>query len=326
MRGRLGPILIGIGGFLLVAALLCRVWGYPKVAVAPIDQDSVTTLGATGATVFDTGTLQERTTDLTISAKTVGDIDASDEAGDDIRVWVSSSSTKDSEGTVLSRSIDRAAFDAYTGEAVNCCDEYTESDEGEQTPVEHQGLVFKFPFQTEKKTYDFWDGTLGEAVPIEYVGEDEVDGIATYKFEQTIEPTVTESLEVPASVLGEPGDENLEAERTYSNQRTMWVEPITGAVLDREEQQLSTLRYDGTDRVTLTEAEVSYTDESVKETADTVRSKAVLLKVLNPIVPIGGSIAGALLIILGIFLARRPKPAPTHAEQKPTPTEPATTS
>ena len=111
-------------------------------------------------------------------------------------------------------------------------------------------------------------------------------------------------------MLGEPGDENLEAERTYSNQRTMWVEPITGAVLDREEQQLSTLRYDGTDRVTLTEAEVSYTDESVQETADTVRSKAVLLKVLNPIVPIGGSIAGALLILLGIFLARRPKPAP----------------
>ena len=65
MRGRLGPILVGIGGFLLVTAVLCRVWGYPELAVAPIDQDSVTTLGATGATVFDTGTLHGAQTDLT---------------------------------------------------------------------------------------------------------------------------------------------------------------------------------------------------------------------------------------------------------------------
>ena len=325
MRGRLGPILIGTGVFLLMAALLCRVWGYPKLAVAPIDQDSVTTLSATGATVFDTGTLEERTTDLTITANTVGDIEASQEAGDDIRVWVSSSSTKDSEGNVLSRSIDRAAFDAHTSDSVNCCDEFTESDEGEQTPVEHQGLVFKFPFQTEKKTYDFWDGTLGETVPIEYVGEEDVDGIATYKFEQTIEPTVTESLEVPASVLGEPGEGNLQADRTYSNQRTLWVEPVTGAVLDREEQQLSTLRYDGTDRVTLTEAEVSYTEESIQDTADKVRTKSVLLKVLDPILPIYGSIVGGILLILGIFLVWRRKPVSEHEEKK-TPSEPATTS
>jgi hypothetical protein len=314
----LGPILIGVGGFLLVTAVLCRVWGYPTLAVAPIDQDSVTTLSATDATIFDTATLSEQTTDLTISAKTVGDIEASKEAGDDVRVWVSSSSTKDADGVVRSRSIDRAAFDAFTAEAINCCDEYTESEEGVREEVEHQGLVFKFPFKTEKKTYDFWDGTLGEAVPIEYVEEDEVDGISTYKFQQTIEPTVTGTLEVPASLLGEPGEGNLTADRTYSNTRTLWVEPITGAVLDREEQQLSTLQYDGTDRVTLTEANVSYTDESIADTADTVRTKAVLLNLLDPIIPVVGLILGIVLIVLGIFFSRRSKSAapPTRASKE----------
>jgi hypothetical protein len=324
VRGKLGPILIGIGGFLLVTAVLCRFWAYPTLAVAPIDQDSVTTLSAPDATVFDTATLTEQTTDLNIAAKTVGDIAASEEAGDDVRVWVSTSSSKDSEGNVLSRSVDRAAFDAYTSESVNCCGEYTETDEGERTEVEHQGLVFKFPFQTEKKTYDFWDSTLGETVPIEYTGEDEVDGISTYKFEQTIDPVVTDTVELPASLLGEEGEENLEAERTYSNHRTMWVEPITGAVLNREDQQLSTLRYDGTDRVTLTDADVSYTQESIEETADTVRTKAVLLNVLNPIIPIGGLILGLICHALGIFLSRR-KPAPAHVETKATPAEPVTT-
>lgn len=304
---------------MLVTAVLCRVWGYPTLAVAPIDQDSVTTLSATDATIFDTATLTEQTTDLTISAKTVGDIAASDKAGDDVRVWVSSSSTKDGDGTVRSRSIDRAAFDAFSAEAVNCCGEYTETDEGVRTEVAHQGLVFKFPFQTEKKTYDFWDSTLGEAVPIEYVGEEEVDGISTYKFEQTIEPTTTETLEVPASVLGEAGEGNLEAERTYSNHRTLWVEPVTGAVLDRTDQQLSTLRYDGTDRVTLTEAEVSYTEESIEKTADTVRTKAVLLQLLNPIVPIGGLVVGLLCLLAGLLLSRRRNLAdPSAADATPT--------
>jgi hypothetical protein len=301
---------------LLVTALLCRVWGYPQLAVAPIDQDSVTTLTASGATVFDTASLSEVTTDLTISAKTVGDIDASEEAGDDVRVWVSSSSTKDSDGKVRSRSIDRAAFDAYTSDSVNCCGEYTETEEGEPEEVEHEGLVFKFPFQTEKKTYDFWDSTLRETVPIEYVGEEDVDGIPTYKFEQTIEPTVTGTLEVPASLLGEPGEENLVAERTYSNVRTAWVEPVTGAVLNRNEKQLSTLRYDGTDRVTLTEADVSYTQESIEETADTVRTKAVLLRILNPIIPIGGLVVGLICLALGLLLVlRRGRSAPAKASE-----------
>lgn len=305
MRAKLGPILVGIGGFVLVVAVMSRVWAYPTLAVAPIDQDSVTTLSASGATVFDTSSLSERTTDLTISAKTVGDIAASEEAGDDIRVWVSSSSTKDTTGKVLSRSIDRAAFDAFTSESINCCDEYTESEEGVREDVEHQGLVFKFPFQTEKKTYNFWDSTLDQIVPIDYVGEGEIEGVAVYEFEQVIEPTTTGTIDLPASLLGEEGADTLTADRTYSNTRTLWVDPVTGAVLDRNEQQLSTLRYDGTDRVTLTAADVSYTDDSVSKAVDTVKTKAVLLDVLHTYLPIGGAIVGLLCIGVGVLLTLR---------------------
>ena len=152
MRGRLGPILIGIGGILAGDGGALPVWGYPELAVAPIDQDSVTTLSATGATVFDTAHACRRcTTDLTISAKTVGDIDASEEAGDDVRVWVSSSSTKDSDGIVRSRNIDRAAFDAYTAEAVNCCGEYTENEEGEHDAGRAPGPGVQVPVRDREE-------------------------------------------------------------------------------------------------------------------------------------------------------------------------------
>ena len=106
----------------------------------------------------------------------------------------------------------------------------------------------------------------------------------------------------------------------------MWVEPITGAVLNREDQQLSTLRYDGTDRVTLTEADVSYTQDSIEETADTVRTKAVLLNVLNPIIPIVGLHPRP---DLGIGLGSSSPGAASrcgpHVETKTTPAEPVTT-
>src|SRR3954452_23133976 len=230
MRGRWGPILVGVGAFLVVVGVLIRFYVYPQLAVAPIDQESTSKLVGPDATVFDVGSLKELQTDLTTNAKTVADIPASKDAGDNVRVWVTSSSTVDSSGNVLSRDVDRVAFDAYTAEAINCCGEYYETTEGDRTPVEHKGLLFKFPFRTEKKTYDFWDSTLLQAVPIMYTGTEEVEGYETYVFKQTIGPTQVDTLEVPASVLGEPGKGNLQAESMYSNTRTLWVEPKTGVI------------------------------------------------------------------------------------------------
>ena len=59
MRRILGPLLVGVGCFLIVAALMVRFYAYPKLAVAPVNQNSVTKLQAEGATFFNTGTLTE---------------------------------------------------------------------------------------------------------------------------------------------------------------------------------------------------------------------------------------------------------------------------
>ena len=72
MRRIAGPLLFGLGAFLLVAGLLLRFYAYPKLATAPIDQNSVTRLEATGATLFDSSTLKEIQTDLSIQSRTVG--------------------------------------------------------------------------------------------------------------------------------------------------------------------------------------------------------------------------------------------------------------
>lgn len=46
MRRIVVPVLVGVGCFLIVAALMVRFYAYPKLAVAPVNQNSVTKLQA----------------------------------------------------------------------------------------------------------------------------------------------------------------------------------------------------------------------------------------------------------------------------------------
>ena len=46
-----------------------------------------------------------------------------------------------------------------------------ETTDGEREQVKRTGLVCKYPFGTEKKSYKVWDSTLGETVTSKYVKE-----------------------------------------------------------------------------------------------------------------------------------------------------------
>ena len=305
MRRIIGLVLVGLGVFALVAVPMLRFYAYPKLAVARIDQDSVSTLIGQDATVFDVRSLAEITTDLKTTVQTVGDIEASLKARDGVRVWVSTSSTRDSEGIVRSRSVQRVAFDATTGEAVNCCGEFYEAVENSPEEIKHKGLVFKFPFDTQKKTYEFWDSTLRQAVPIDYKGVSEVDGVTVYVFRHAIEPTATSTQNVPASLLGVDAEGIVSAERMYSNVRTLWVEPNTGVILNRSEQQNNTIRYEGEDRITTTRVVTGYDDATIKANADKYGQLGSLLNLVRNLLPVVLLVIGPLLILLGLRLARR---------------------
>jgi hypothetical protein len=305
MRRILGPTLFGLGAFLLVAGLLLRFYAYPRVATAPIDQNSVTKLEATGATLFDTGTLSEITTDLDVQSRTVGDVAASEEAGDNIRVWVNTVSIRDEDGEVRSRSAERTPFDGYTAEAVNCCGAFDETTQGERVEVKRKGLVFKFPFDTEKKSYLLWDGTLGDTVTAKYVKESEVQGLKVYEFHSEVPRTQVGTREVPASVVGEPGTGNVEAETFYAADNTYLIEPRTGAIVDQKLGQDNTLAIDGEDRVTTTKATLEYSKDTVDKNVDDFSSKATLLSWVHTIGPIVTIVLGLILLALGGILLRR---------------------
>lgn len=302
---RFGLILVGLGAFLLVTAALVKFYAYPKLAVAPKNQDSVTVLSGPGATIFDTSVLKEIQTDLTTKVRTIGDVDEADKHGDNVVVWYSKSSTKSADGIVRSRSTDKVAFDATSGEAVNCCDEYVESDAGEFEPIQHKGLLVKFPFNTQKQTYNWWDDNINQVVPIKYVDTETVEGLDLYKFEQTIEPTETGTLDLPLSLLGETGDATVTAQQLYSNVRTLWVEPETGVIIKRTEQQYNTIAYNGEDKITTTKVTTGYDDATVKGNADKYGPLGSGLKLARVTLPVLFTILGLLALIGGALLVRR---------------------
>lgn len=318
MRRFAGPVLVGLGAFLLVAAVLLRFYAYPQLAIAPIDRDSVTQLEATDATLFDTSLLQEITTDLEVRTTTRGDVEASKEAGDNTRVWTGTT-TITANGIVRSQSAERAAFDGVSGEAVNCCGSFSETTEGEREEITRKGLIYKFPFRTEKKDYDFWDGTLRDTVKAEYQKEDSIQGLDVLVFTASIPATVVGTREVPGSVVGLE-DAAVDADIVYANERTFYVDPVTGGIVDRTETQKSTLAIDGEDKVTTTEATLSYTDAQVKENVDDLGSQASQLSLLRGTLPIIALLLGLISLAAGLFLVRRARQDdgdPAHRQQTP---------
>ena len=305
MRRFLGPILFGLGAFLLVAGLLLKFYAYPRVAVAPIDQDSVTKLQATGAEVFDTTTLKPITTDLSIQSRTVGDVKASEKEGNNVRVWVGTTSIRSDDGVVRSRSTERSPFDATTAKAVNCCGAFDESTEGDRTPVKRTGLVWKWPFDTQKQDYQVWDGTLGKAVTAKYVRESSVKGLKTYEFKLTVPRTKVGTTQVPASVVGGVGNANVEADNMYSTTNTYQIEPYTGAIVTQSLASNNTLAVDGEDKVTTTKADIQYTPATVDSNVKDFKSKANLVKLVKTTGPIIAVVLGLILLVLGFILGRR---------------------
>lgn len=308
-RSTLGAVAAGAGALLFVLALMVHFYVAPTLAIAPIDQESVTNLEAKGATVFDTATLSPITTDLSISARTTGDVDASEAAGGDARVWTNNTTITSSDGIVRSQSTKRAAFDGKTAEGLNLtckdCSNFYSTTKDARVATKLTGLLYKFPFGTEKKTYQVWDDSSAQAVPTKYIGTATVEGIEVYKFENTVEPTRVGDREVPGSLFGQTGEGNVVADSYYSNHTVYYVEPVTGGIVNQVSDTKSWFEYGGNEVVT-TEASISYTAKQVSDMVHkTLGNQPQLLSLVQGWIPWAVAVVGLGLLALGASMTLR---------------------
>jgi hypothetical protein len=306
MRRMTGPVLVGLGVFLIVAAGLVRFYAYPALAKVPGGYDGTTHLEATGAQIFnsDPAVLAPETHDLVITSLTreVGDAGAPEGAVG----WTNTTTVDKADGGNFQLSTEQYAFDEVSGAAVACDCNWIEESDGEtveRVPVSPEGQIYKFPFNTQQQTYDVWDGSTGEAVPAKYVGEESIDGLRVYKFVQVIEQTVIDTRKVPGSVFGVE-DPTVTADMVYAMKRTFYVEPVTGSPVHRIEERVQELDYDG-ERVPAFVGTVQYTGEQVDENIDEVASKATLLGGMRVLFPLILLLLGGVLLGLGLVVNRR---------------------
>jgi hypothetical protein len=184
-------------------------------------------------------------------------------------------------------------------------------DTGDRQNVTYTGHMYKFPFGTEKKSYEIFDRDLLAAQPAKFVKTEEIEGLETYQFTQEIrdgrQQLPTDRMQALLSQLL-PG--STSGEVVYNNTRTVWVEPTTGQFIKVQEQQKKDLVGANGQSVTILDATFTYTDDTIKNAAETSGANSGRLKLVTVYAPVGLLVLGLLLIAAGIVLAvRNPRPA-----------------
>lgn len=297
MGRRVGIALVFFGLFLLFLAPFVRWYAYPRLQKAPLDEYFQPTATGTGS-YFNVAKLQLLTGANLKNTRTVrGDVKAGNSK---TAVWDYFDSTIDTaDGGVITARQERIALDRVSAEVVHCCGEH---------PTTLEGLTLKFPFNTERKTYLFWDDIPEKAFPIDYAGEEDVAGVHTYKFVQHINDVPLATLQISGQQAGEPDQLTVPATQMYNDVTTLWVEPRSGVIVKGSQSVHQVLQTEsGKPVMDLFNATLTWDDATVKSAAHTASKARSQLQLLSTTLPIGALVLGVILIGSGLFLARSPR-------------------
>lgn len=286
MRKGFGIGLSVLGGFLVTLAILAQFWAPGRLMKTPLDTDSLTLLDGTAELSDGNG----GTTEFPVKAFSVTRAD-SERSDSDVIVFQNSSclvkdeggidecvSADDPEERLVSASTDNFATNRRTALAVDDPKYLPPSAE------DKQGLINKWPFEAEKKTYEYWDGYAGEPVDAVYDRTEDVDGLETYVYAINVSDA---PIELSDGVQG-----------TYSVEREIWIDPTTGAIINQSEHQ-ERIDSDGNPFLIL---DYGFTDEQVAGNADDAKSNSSALDLVTKTVPLIGWIVGIPALLIGIAL------------------------
>ncbi|MEV6412917.1 DUF3068 domain-containing protein [Kribbella sp. NPDC051718] len=362
MGNRSRALVIALGIFFVGIAALAKFYAYPTLSVAPPDQVAHTVSEGPDATFFSAKELKKKEHETLEARRTVrGDVKAAEEISkkldrkvvvfdtavvtDNTQNYQFPDDKSQTDKMPLSFVQERVVLDAHTGESVRWADkdtgEYisttlekadrkTAENGGDRFFHGHDGLVLKFPFGTKKQTYQFWDTSTRKAWPMKYESTTHLKGLEVYKFVQEVPKQkleAAERLKIPGSLLGS-AEPAVEVDRMYQNTRTLWIEPVTGAIIKGEEKQLAELQADDGKKLTATEVTIAYDDATVQKNVKGAKengveeggyqAKAAQLHAIGFWVPLFSLIIGLLLLALVVFLQVRPRPAAAHARAEAT--------
>ncbi len=163
---------------------------------------------------------------------------------------------KDDLEALLDAQVFSYRVDRFTGEAVGGAGKVADTPVVPSNAVPMEGYWAKFPTSTEKRTYDYFDVTLRDALPAHFDREETRttnDGhdVPVYVFRQEIEPSsVKEQYEGIRNEITDP-ESGEKAQLFHGGWREITVEPKSGLIVGVEEDVKDVYQIDGKEVDTL---------------------------------------------------------------------------
>jgi len=308
MRRIVGLALVGLGAFLLVAALLTRTYVAGQLVKFPLNTYVKTTLIGKDVSYFSPKLVRPvtgATMQVTDTVKGDGAAGSSSTA-----VWDEFTYLYDrTNHAEFSYTTRRAAFDRRTAVLVDCCG----ANIGGNSSIRQTGLSgYVWPIGTQKQTYDVFDTTLLKPMPFRYMGTGTIHGINVYRFVEKVPPTQSGTQQVPGSLVG--SSQNLVTlPEYYVTTSTYWVDPRTGGVLDTTSYSKQYLVNTDGKELLLFNGTLVMTPASVNTAVSldaTGRTELLWFEVIGPLIAV---VVGLVALVAGIVLVRRRGDRPEQA-------------
>ncbi|MDL5201412.1 DUF3068 domain-containing protein [Streptomyces sp. ALI-76-A] len=320
----LSLILLGLGTFLLVLAPLLAWYVQPRAAVNPIDIDTTAVYRGTGG-VFDTEELETVPDQrITVTQRVRANVADSERSGN--AVWDVTTTVDTDKSLPAADPHDALEFiphrwvmDRRTTKPVHCC--------GEKPYIEGEAYL-KFPFDVQKRSYQWWDNSLGSTVTMRYRGTEKVQGYTGYRFTGSVPPSKVGTRLVPGAIVDQPGRPQVLAEEWYSNHGIeLVVDQATGRVIYAQTGPKRTLRAPGEKQdavVLLDSRKIAFTTDTQKEAVRQADRDSGQLRAVGRTLPIGAAVAGFVLAVLGGVLVARGRQRPESPQAPDTSRVPVT--
>ncbi|GGF93547.1 hypothetical protein GCM10007304_04300 [Rhodococcoides trifolii] len=332
-------VLVGLGVFLLVVAILMPTYMTGRLEKTPLDLEITTVSTGTG-TVLNAASLTAGRAQIDQNVPLVSQrFVTTEEPSDSDTITVQAGSTlrrtdKQGDTGLLTALVDRVSADRKTAMPVDPVGTIQAQGDKPAEEVPHTGLQYKFPFGAEQKTYPFFDTVARQSFDMNFVEETEINGLPVYHYTQTIAPvdlsTVvnlpTNKLALPADTWGVPGGSvPITMTRFYENTRNIYVEPKTGVIVKGEEavHQYYARRAETPD-VDVLNATIGFDDNSVDFQLGKAREGIDQISLISRTIPIIAAIVGLISLLVGLFLLffRKGRGTPATASGPRTSTAP----